>query len=67
MGRSDKYIDNYFGRERGAEAWEIATRALQTAFRSIYDKPTVPSLLKDDPETLDLARLVPGLLLHFDP
>lgn len=66
MGRIDRYIDKYQGKEYPAGALEVITMAFQYVYqvKRAGLRPYLTELLHKDPEMLDL---VIGALFRFDP
>ena len=70
-GRSDAYIDAYFGKEyapfnakQQGQPLEAITRAIQILYFPVYGEELLPELIKHDTEMLDLTL---GLLFSYKP
>jgi len=60
-GKSDKYIDEYFGFE---DEKELVTVAYQILFHGRFGDDVLGDLLRKDPGMADLAV---GVLMRYDP
>ncbi len=76
VGRRDKYVHWYQGKEYGARPGrgadppvdgaprEVITMAYQMLLYPVFDKEKLRDLIRHDPEMVDLAL---GALFHYDP
>ena len=64
VGRKDKYIDAYFGREYDGRPMEVIASAYEYLFARAYGTDQLGDFLRDDPGLVDLAI---GALMRYDP
>ncbi len=72
IGRKDRYVDSYTGREyanwqkyrANGPALEVITRAYQMVFYPLPKAEKLGELVREDPEMLDFIL---GTLLRYDP
>ena len=66
IGRRDKYVEAYTGREYGTGEipQEVFTVGVQQLFHPVHGKEYLGLMARDDPEMLDLLL---GVLFRYDP